>query len=281
MIGPTLLVLVVLFYGSLGYGLLQSFGYQPGIGKFDFTLSAYINILTKAEYARYFWPGLALTLWISLVSTFISLVCAIAGASLLRNTFIGKRLVNFIFQLSLPVPHIVSAIGIMLLLSQSGLFARIAAAMNLIDMPSQFPALVNDPWGIGIMAAYIWKEIPFFGIIILAVLQTSADDYEAAAQVLGANRWQCFYHVTLPMITPAVLSSSVIVFAFTFGTFEVPKLLGARYPAMLPVLTLEFFQDPDLNSRAEGMAMSMIIALLIIILIMVYTRLLFKQKKAR
>ncbi len=281
MIGPTVLILFVLFFSSLGYGLLQSFGYQPGIGKFDLNLSAYLNILTSDEYAQYFWPGLGLTLWISFTSTVVSAVLAIIGALLLRNTFIGKRVVNFIFQLSLPVPHIVAAVGMMLLLSQSGLFARFAASMNLISVPSEFPEFVNDPWGIGIIAAYVWKEIPFFGIIILAVLQTSVDDYEAAARVLGANRLQCFFRVTLPMIMPAILSSSIIVFAFNFGAYEVPKLLGMRYPAMLPVLTVEFFQNPDLNARAEGMAMSMIIAFLIIFLVVVYMRLLSRQKQTR
>lgn len=278
MIAPTLLVLIVLFFGSLGYGFLQSLGYQPSIGKFEFTLSSYINIFTVEEYSQQFWPGLGLSLWISFASTFLSAIGAIGGALLLRNTFVGKHVANFIFQLSLPVPHIVSAVGILLLMSQSGFFARVAASLGWITTPADFPIMIGDPWGIGIIISYLWKEIPFLGVIVLAVLQTRVDEYEAAARVLGANSWQCFYRVTLPLIMPALSSASVIVFAFVFGNFEIPKLLGAKYPAPLPVMTVEFFQDPDLNARAEGMAMSMIVAFLILILVVFYMRLLNRQR---
>lgn len=278
MITPTLLVLIVLFFGSLGYGILQSFGYQPSIGKFGFSLAPYLNIFTVEEYSQQFWPGLGLSLWISFASTFLAAVGAVGGALLLRNTFVGKQVANFIFQLSLPVPHIVSAVGILLLMSQSGFLARVAASLGLISAPADFPIIVSGSWGLGMIFSYLWKEIPFLGVIVLAVLQSQVDEYEAAARVLGANAWQCFYRVTLPLILPALSSASVIVFAFTFGNFEVPKLLGAKYPAPLPVMTVEFFQDPDLNSRAEGMAMSVIIALLILILVFFYMKLLTKQK---
>ncbi|MCB0090352.1 MAG: ABC transporter permease subunit, partial [Caldilineaceae bacterium] len=45
--------------------------------------------------------------------------------------------------------------------------------------------------------------------------QAVGDEYEALAQTLGANRWQRFRHVLLPLILPGVLSVSVIVLAFT------------------------------------------------------------------
>lgn len=270
MLAPTLFIIVVLFFGSLGYGLLQSLGYQPEIGNTTIRFNGYANVLFAEEYREQFWRGLWLTLWVSIASTFISAALAIGCALLLRQTFVGKRLSTFLFQLNLPVPHLVIAIGMVFLFSQSGLMARAAGQLGLIETTSDFPVLVRDTNGISIILAYIWKEVPFFGIVVLAILQSLGEDYEDLARSLGANRWQRFRHVVLPLIMPGLLSASIIVFAFTFGTYEVPKLLGVRFPEMLPIMALEFFLNPDLNARQEGMALSMIIAALVLILVVIY-----------
>lgn len=270
MLAPTLFIIVVLFFGSLGYGLLQSVGFQPEIGKTTIDFSAYGRVIFADEYREQFWRGLWLTLWVSLASTILSAALAVLCALLLRQTFLGKRLSTFLFQLNLPVPHLVIAIGMIFLFSQSGLLARAAGQAGLIQSTSDFPVLVRDTNGIAIILAYIWKEVPFFGIVVLAILQSLGEDYEDLARSLGANRWQRFRYVILPLITPGLLSASIIVFAFTFGTYEVPKLLGVRFPEMLPIMALEFFLNPDLNARQEGMALSIIIAGLVMGLVVLY-----------
>ena len=182
----------------------------------------------------------------------------------------GKKLAVFFFQLNLPIPHLVIAVGMLMLFSQSGLVSRILGELGIVTSPRDFPPLTRDAYGIGIILAYIWKEVAFFGIIVLAILQSLGEDYESVAQSLGANRWQRFRTVTLPLIMPGLMSASIIVFAFTFGTYEVPRILGVQHPKMLPVLALEFFLNPDLNARAEGMALSMIIAVIVFALVFLY-----------
>jgi putative spermidine/putrescine transport system permease protein len=140
----------------------------------------------------------------------------------------------------------------------------------LFDSPSDFPILVRDRLGIGIILSYVWKEVPFIGVIVLAVLQSLSRDYEDIARNLGANGWQRFVYVILPLIAPALLSTSTIVFAFTFGAYEVPGILGVRYPRTLPVLSLRFFTDADLNARAEAMALSLIITTIVMVLVAAY-----------
>ncbi|MEM9581168.1 MAG: ABC transporter permease subunit [Pseudomonadota bacterium] len=270
MLAPTMVIITVLFFGSLGYGLLQSLGYQPNIGVTEISLDAYRSVLFDPDMASRFWPGLWLSLWVAFVSTFVSAAIAIGVALLLRRTFVGKKLAVFFFQLNLPIPHLVIAVGMLMLFSQSGLFSRLLGEMGVITSPRDFPALTRDPYGIGIILAYIWKEVAFFGIIVLAILQSLGEDYESVAQSLGANRWQRFRTVTLPLIMPGLLSASIIVFAFTFGTYEVPRILGVQHPKMLPVLALDFFLNPDLNARAEGMALSMIIAVIVFVLVFFY-----------
>jgi putative spermidine/putrescine transport system permease protein len=266
---PALLVIFVLFMGGLITGLGRSLNYMPIIGLNDPNIDAYISILTDQAFLLSF----VLTFHIAFTSTVIASILAVAAALLLRPAFRGKRIVAFFFQLNLTIPHLVGAIGILYLFSQSGLIARLASASNLIDRPNEFPALVFDRFAIGIILQYIWKEIPFIGVIVLAILQSVGEDYEAVAQSLGANRWQRFRYVTLPLIMPGVLSASVIVFAFTFGAFEIPFLLGQNFPAALPVLAYRSYTDVDLAARPEAMAMAMVIAFLSTIMIVAYMNL--------
>ncbi len=266
----------MLFGGGLLLALAQSFGYLPIIGKTDFSLVAWQSIFQQTE----FWQSLGLTLWIGFASTVLSTVLAIVCALLLRRQFRGKKAVTFLFQLNIPIPHIVGAIGILLLFSQSGLLARLANLAGMINDPAQFPALVNDRYAIGIIAEYIWKETCFIGTIVLATLQSVGEDYENAAASLGATRWQRFRYVTLPLIMPSVLTASILVFAFAFGAFEIPFLLGRRFPSALSVLAWRSYTDTNLALRPEAMAMSLFIALVstgMILLYMTLSRKLVRQ----
>lgn len=267
-LAPTLTVIGLLFFGGLVMGLMRSVNYMPVIGLTEPNLDAYRAVLSDPDFLRSF----GLTLHISLTSTILSAVLAVGSALLLRRSFAGRRLATFLFQLNLTVPHLVGAIGILYLFSQSGSFARLAHAAALIDRPAEFPALVYDPYAIGIILQYVWKEVPFIGVIVLANMQAIGQDYEAVARSLGATRWQAIRHVLLPQIWPGVLSASVIVFAFTFGAYEIPALLGASYPAALPVLAYRSYTDVDLASRPEAMAMAMVIALMSAAMILIYTR---------
>src|SRR5262249_24538544 len=151
---------------------------------------------------REFWRSLALTLEVAFGATVISTLLAVACALTLRKPFRGRRLVTFVFQLNLPIPHLVGGVAILMLFTQSGLVARLARVFGLIDAPSDFPALVFDPRGIGIMLEYVWKETVFIGVILLAVLHSLGSDYEELAASLGATPWQQLRYVLLPLMMP-------------------------------------------------------------------------------
>ncbi|TAG19493.1 MAG: ABC transporter permease subunit, partial [Rhodobacterales bacterium] len=189
---------------------------------------------------------------------------------LLRQTFPGRRLIGFLVQANLTVPHVVGAVGMAYLVSQSGVFARLAHAGGLIEAPGQFPALTQDPFAIGIILLYVWKEVPFITLILLANLQSIGADHEATARSLGASPWQAFRHVTLPMLRSGLLAASALVFAFAFGAYEIPLLLGASAPKALPVLAWQSYTNVDLASRPEAAAMAIIIALIGLAMLMAY-----------
>ena len=266
---PALTLLGGLFLAALGLTLLRSFRYMPALGLTDPDLAAYTAILTSPGFLQ----SLGLSLWIATASTLISAVLALLSALLLRQAFPGRGTIRFLFQLNLTVPHVVGAIGILYLFSQSGSFARLAFATGLISGPQDFPALTQDPFAIGIILQYVWKEVPFIGLILLAKLQTIGSEPEATARTLGASSWQAFRHVLLPLLAPGLAAACALVFAFAFGAYEIPLILGTHAPQALPVLAWHSFTDTDLATRPQAYAMAITVAGIGLAMLAVYARL--------
>jgi putative spermidine/putrescine transport system permease protein len=256
LLAPALAVVVLLFGGGLALGLVQGLGYLPAAGMSALTLEHFHRVLSDPD----FFKSLAFTLYLALVSTLVAVAISVAAALALNRLAGRSRLIQFIFQIPLTVPHLVIAVAVVFMLAPSGLLARGLHRLGLLPTGSGFPLLVNDPWGVGIMAAYVWKEVPFITLMVLAVLQASGAELLDVGRTLKAGRWQRFRHITLPIIFPSLGAAGLIVFAYTFGAFEIPYLLGQTYPMMLPVWAYKAYSDVDLLSRPEGIAAGLVIA---------------------
>ena len=267
LLAPALLVIGVLFSGGLFAALVQSLGYMPAIGQTEVNLDAYREVLGDKDFL----DSLLLTLYVAGASTGISTVLAVLAALALRKS--NGRISAVVFQLPITIPHLVAAVGIALVVSQTGLGARMAAALGLIGEPREFPALLYDPYSVGIILTYVWKEMPFIALVVLAALRGVAGELEEVARTLGANAWQRFWYVVFPVISPGIIAASLIVFAFTFGAFEVPYLLGKSYPTILPVMAYNEYRDLDLSARPVAMAINILIALITAVIAAAYLRL--------
>jgi putative spermidine/putrescine transport system permease protein len=259
LLAPALVVVGGLFLGGLGLGILRSFGVHLW-GESSAGLHFYARALAE--------PGLAgsigATLWVAIVSTAIATVLGIAAAVLMDKAFRAVRwpqALAVLFQLGLTVPHVVAAVAVGTLIAQSGLISRLTFALGITAQPADFPALTADPWCAGIIIAYVWKEVPFIGLVVLTQLSALGSAPADIARTLGASRWQAFRHVTLPLIAPAVLGAAALVFAFTLGAYEVPAVLGASNPKLLPVVAYEMFTSNDLTDRPAAIALALMTAL--------------------
>lgn len=260
---PALLIIVVLFGGGLLLGLLQALGYQSSDHISSITLAHFSNVIHDPDLMT----SLRLTGYIATTSTLIAVLISIVLALLLNRLAHESKVINFLLQIPLTVPHLVIAIATLLLLSPSGLLSRCLLQLGLISGSGAFPLLVHDRYGAGILLTYIWKEVPFITFMLLAVLKNAGPELHEVGKTLNASRVQRFTHITMPLIAPSVGASALIVFAFTFGAFEVPYLLGETYPMALPVWAYKNYADVDLMARPEGIAIGLIIALIIIAVI--------------
>lgn len=264
LLSPALLVVGVFFVGGVVQAVLQSLGRQPFLGENDWSFDAYRATLADPAFRA----SLILTLRVVVVSTGLATVLGVAVALLVRRHARGP--LTTLLQSTLAVPHLVGALCIGLLLSPSGFLSRLGAGVGAVDGQQDFPVLTNDAFGWGIIAEYTWKEAPFIAVVALASLTPHVRDLEGAARVLGAGRWRRFTSVTLPLIAPPVAAASVLVASFAAASYEVPRLLGQSFPATLPVVALQRYQDTDLLVRPQAMAVATIIAVSSLVLVAAY-----------
>ncbi len=248
---PVLSVLGLLFCGALVLAVLQSLGFAPWFGVNSFPDPSYFSALWGS---RAFWQSLGLTLWYAGASTLIALVMGTALAVSLLKTFPGRTLFGYLYKLPLMIPYTVGIALAVIMLGNGGVLSRLAAAGGLIDDPGQFPQILKTHYGWGIIAVYVWKQTPFVALGVYAVLLGIGRDTAEAAAVLGANRRQIFFRITLPQILPGILSTTLICFAFNVGAFEAPFILGGGYPDTLPVVAWRYFNDADYTLQLQGMA---------------------------
>jgi len=277
MLLPALLVIAVLFIMPLSYSLLLSLNFFSITTHTTVGIQAYLNVLTSQSFLNSF----VFSLEIASVSTAMSILIAIVVSMVLRRRVAGRRFALFAYQFNIPVPHFVVAFSVLLLLTQTGLVSRWLYALGIISSSSSFPMLVFDQYGIGIIITYVLKFFPFIGIAVLSLLLTTVGDYEQQAATLGANGLKRFFYVLLPMMMPAILFSSILCFAYAFGSYEVPFLLGSTYPKTLALLAYQQFTNINLNSRPEAFAIANVITLVMIVLVIAeYTQLTAMNKMA-
>lgn len=266
---PALAVIGVLYSGGLLLLLTQSLGFFPPTGETSFTLGHYRELLFDREVRAAFW----LTLKLATVATAASAVAGLGLALALREAARHSVWLNVLLQIPLALPHLALAVVLINLIAPSGLLARLAYAAGWLNAPADFPVLIGDRYGLGILVAYVLKETPFILLMTLAVLVKHGDEYEQVARTLGASAWQRLRYVTLPLVAPTVVSAALIVFAFVFGAFEVPFVLGRPYPAALAVVAQRRFSSTDLTERPSAIALTMLITLSAVALVWLYARL--------
>lgn len=261
---PAALLIVGLFGGSLFFTLAESLGFFSSNG--GVTLDYFRRTIADREVVAAF----SFTLILTCVSTVLSAICGVALAVFLRRQMQRSRFLKTLLQIPLAVPHLAVALVLLNFLAPSGLTARIFYAFGAIATSADFPFLVGDAYGFGIVLTYVLKETPFVALVVLTILARIGDEFEQVAQNLGANKWQRFRFVTLPLIAPSVVFSSLIVWVFVFGAFEIPFVLGRTYPTTLAVVAQRKFNGTNLEERPEAFALAILMTLVTTLFVWFY-----------
>lgn len=187
-----------------------------------------IENYTRLFHDALFWTAIGNTLKFLLVHIPLQLIVSLALAELLNQKI---RALSF-FRASFFMPVIVSGVVITILWQQllgydAGLINRFLTHFGL----QKVGWLVNPDvaiYSIAIMAT--WKNVGLYVILFLVGLQTVPPQYYEAAKLEGANRWQRFYHITLPMINPTIFMVVILSTIGGFSLFIEPYIMTGGGP---------------------------------------------------
>lgn len=254
------LVVLAILLSYVGYPLLQTVlmsltrGGELSLANYRefFSLQRPINL----EALR---NSLYLSFWTVLLS-------AVVGTSLAlfyhRYRFPGSTLFATLVITPIVFPPLVSVVSYMWLFGEAGVV----------------PGLIRDWLGLarapfalkgfgGILLIHVYTQFIYFYMLVSAALERFDHSVEEAAAVLGASRWYTLRRVTLPMLVPALVAASLIVFMVSMSSFSAPYMLGDRFR----VLSIQIYLS-KLNGNMEMAATQAVVLGLICIIIVLALR---------
>ncbi len=275
LITPACVLLAVFIYGVVN-GIIQGFGIMPFLGMTTPTLEYYVDALTRPDLAT----SVAYSFYLALASSVLATVGGVLLSAALCRARAGRKVQLLGIQVPLMCAHVLVVVCIISLFAGSGLLWRLLYQMGILQDMSNAPTVLGAVSGWGIILVYLWKEIPFVAFCTVTLMSNISEKFSEAAASLGASPLRTFFTIVLPLCKTTIAKSFLIIFAFAFGSYEVPYLLGATLPKALPVLAYIEFQDPDLINRCYSMALNGIMAGVCCVLAIIYFVIVMKEEKA-
>jgi multiple sugar transport system permease protein len=198
------------------------------------------------------------TLFYTFVASVLKFVLGLWLAILLNERLPFKTFFRSVILLPYIVPTALSAIAFWWLYdAQFSIISWVLVKAGWIDNYIDF---LGDPWNarLSVLAANVWRGVPFVAITLLAGLQTISPSLYEAAAIDGATAWQRFRHITMPLLTPMIAVVMTFSVLFTFTDFQLIYVLtrGGPLNATHLMATLSFQRAISGGALGEGAAIA-------------------------
>ncbi|MCB2168880.1 MAG: sugar ABC transporter permease [Deltaproteobacteria bacterium] len=198
------------------------------------------------------------TFFYTIVAVVFKMVLGVGLAVVLNRDFKAKGLVRAIVLLPWIIPTALSAICFWWLYDST--FSGISWTLMKLGLIDHMIDFLGDPWNarLSLIAANVWRGIPFFTIGLLAGLQTINPDLYEAADLDGAGSWAKFRRITLPLLAPLLAVVTVFSTIWTFADFQLVWVITKGGPAGTTHIfgTLSFQRAMSGGHFGEGAAIS-------------------------
>ena len=223
MVLPSLLIIVVIAFFPILYGIVLSLT--------DSTVTAFGSFIGLENYVEMFQDpdfrvGLSNTVIFTVVSVTLEFIIGLAIALAVNRAFRGRGLVRAAILVPWAFPTVISAVMWRLMFQPGiGVFQYLAETIGLISGP-----VLSDPTLLLIAAILIdvWKTTPFMALLLLAGLQVIPGEVYEAARVDGANVYQRFFQITLPLLKGAILVAVLFRTLDSYRVYDLFYAFGAK-----------------------------------------------------
>ena len=177
-----------------------------------------------------FWQSFSTTMIFTTSSVVLELLLGMGIALVLNQAFKGRSLVRTAALIPWALPTaLIGLAWAWIFNDQFGVVNDILLRLGLIDSGINWlgePTLAL----MATIAADVWKTTPFISILLLAGLQSISQDLYEAHSIDGANAWQSFWRITIPLLMPQILIAVLFRFAQAFGIFDLIAVMTGGGP---------------------------------------------------
>ncbi len=217
--GPSVAFVALLLIIPLAWTLILSFtDSRRSIRRgFDFIgIENYLGVLTDTER---FWPSVGRTFAFTGGALFFELIFGMLVALLLWRPFRGQGIVRTIVLLPLVATPV--AVGMMWRLLFEPNIGFVNEMLGWVGIPPQ-PWLADPNTSLATLTFVdIWQWTPMVALILLAGLTSLPEEPHEAAVVDGANSWQRFWFVTVPLMRPVIIAAVLLRGIDALKTFDI------------------------------------------------------------
>jgi sulfate/thiosulfate transport system permease protein len=188
----------------------------------------------------------------ALVNAFFGLIVAWV---LVRYDFFGKKIIDALVDLPFALPTAVAGITLAILYSDKGWVGQF---FTHTDQFGRVQSVFTSS-RLGIFIALTFIGLPFIVRTVQPVLEDLDPELEEAAASLGANRWQVFWRVIFPMISPALLTGFALAFARALGEYGSVIFIAGNIPMKTQITPVLIMQELDEFSYAKATALAVVL----------------------
>ncbi len=259
MMALPLLFLAALVGYPLIYGVLLSLQ-DRAVGKPGHFVGLK-NFITDF-YDPIFWRVAVNTFVYTIAATLLKMVGGLGLALAMNQDFRMKNLVRALLLLPFIVPTVLSTVAWLWMLDPA--FSIVNRLFIELGGPPPGPSWLGNPAlaMFSVIMINTWRGLPFYGITLLAGLQTVPPELYEAATIDGASGWHRFRFVTLPLLKPIILIVTLFSVIFTFADFQLVYVLTHGGPNNATNLFATYAFDIGMGAGQLGLGASIALTML-------------------
>jgi putative spermidine/putrescine transport system permease protein len=214
LVAPALFFIVALFIYPFAYGLMLSFNPMNGGGAW----ANYVTFFTDTAM----WPTVIVTLKLAVPATVINVGVSVPVAFALRRSSPYQKFATTLLVIPVTLGTVLIADGMLTYFGPNGWFPQSLHALHLYGDEVR---LTHNYWGV--LISLIVSGFPFAFLLTLSYVTGIDPTLARAAATLGANPWQQFRQIYLPLLLPGLTMTACLSFVQAFSVFPSAVLLGA------------------------------------------------------
>ena len=214
-------------------------------------------------------------------SVSLKLFVGLIGAILLNANLRGRSMFRVLIMPPWVVPIAIGMLGWLWLYNgYFGIIAGVGMHTGILDGPFGFLAYKQSAF-ISTIIADVWGGTPMVTVFFLAAMQGVPKDLYEAAYCDGASRWDRFFKITLPQITPVIITMSILSAIWTFNSFEIIWILTEGGPrGATTTLIIDTYKQALGNYKfGRGAARAVVVMILLTLFAGFYLALLARINK--